>query len=72
MSNLRVVHMHDLNQIRYSIEELRRARESLKLAGARRAAGAVARALKSVQGAERHAIRCLFAGAPGAISARAL
>ena len=38
-----------------SLEHLRIAREMLRIAGARQAANYVARALKSVEGAHRHA-----------------
>jgi hypothetical protein len=46
-----------LDEIRRSIAYLKNARDRLRYAGAKRAAAYVARALKSAQGAERHAMR---------------
>lgn len=46
-----------LATIRASIADLRRIRTTLRAAGAENAANAVQRALKSVEGAERHAMR---------------
>lgn len=43
--------------IRQGIQQLREARRNLRAAGAHRAADYVARALKSAEGAERHALR---------------
>ncbi len=45
-----------LEQIRYALLCARTARDWLRQAGAHNAAGYVARAIKSVEGAERHAV----------------
>ncbi len=46
-----------LEQIRYALACARTARNWLRRAGANNAAGYMARAIKSVEGAERHAVR---------------
>jgi hypothetical protein len=45
----------DVNNIRLAIADLKGARDRLRFAGANKAADYVARALKSAEGAERHA-----------------
>jgi hypothetical protein len=47
----------DVNNIRLAILDLKAVRDRLRFAGANKAADYVARALKSVEGAERHAKR---------------
>lgn len=54
---LRTTTTRDLIEIGIAIEQLRGVRERLKAAGARQAARYVAAALKSVEGAQRHAKR---------------
>lgn len=46
-----------VEQIHYALLCARTARNWLRQAGARNAAGYMARAIKSVEGAERHAVR---------------
>jgi len=52
----------DVLTIRKQLVALRRVRGELRRLGARNAAQYVARAIKSVEGAERHALRCLPPG----------
>lgn len=54
---LRKVTEHGLHGIQYAIACLREAREALRVAGARKSADAVRRAIKSAEGAYRHALR---------------
>lgn len=51
----RPIHIFDLAHIRGAIFHVQQARELLRRAGAHTAADACARALKSVDGARRHA-----------------
>jgi hypothetical protein len=51
----------DLAKIQTAIETLRAVRDELKSAGCRQSARYVAKALKSVEGANRHAMRAAFA-----------
>lgn len=55
---LRTVTGSDVDSITTAIRTLRFARDRFRTAGARKAARAVARALKSADGALRHARRC--------------
>ena len=48
----------DVETIQKQLVSLRRVRAELRRVGARNAAQYVARAIKSVEGAERHALRC--------------
>ena len=54
---LRTATAADLGKIQAAIKTLRTVRDELKSAGCRQSARYVARALKSVEGAERHAMR---------------
>ncbi len=54
---LRTVKRGDIGKINAAIGALRTARRYLREAGAKRSAAYVARALKSAEGAERHARR---------------
>lgn len=49
----------DQSHIKYAIGDLKRIRDTLKKGGAKRAAAYVSRALKSVEGAARHAERAI-------------
>jgi len=60
MPTIRPVKADDLTEIRAAIAKLREARDLLAHAGAKRAAEYVRRALKSAEGAERHALRAWF------------
>jgi len=48
----------DVLTIRQQLKALRRVRAELRRLGAKNAAQYVGRAIKSVEGAERHALRC--------------
>lgn len=50
----------DLAKIETAIKTLRTVRDELKVAGCRHSARYVAKALKSVEGAHRHATRAAF------------
>ncbi len=57
---LRIVTPEDQSHIKHSIDDLKRIRDTLKKGGAKRAALYVSRALKSVEGAARHAERAIM------------
>jgi hypothetical protein len=59
------VHAYRLQLIRDALTKLRNARDLLRYAKANRAATYVARALKSAEGAERHAENAPFRAARG-------
>lgn len=58
---LRHIRAADIYQIKIAIQRLQEARGLLRLARATKAATYTARAIKSTQGALRHAERCRFA-----------
>ena len=58
MPKQREVTYDDVRRIRRAIDDLRMARTELRGVGAKKAADYVARAIKSAEGAERHAALC--------------
>lgn len=56
MRTIRPANHRDRDLIATAVSELRAARDKLRLAGAVRAAGAAARAVKSAEGASRHVL----------------
>jgi len=59
MRRLRLVTANQVQEIEQAVRLLREARTTLRIAGAKKSAGYVQRALKSAQGALHHADRCL-------------
>lgn len=57
---LRIVTPEDLNHVRFAVDKLKEVRDTLKKGGAKRAALYVSSALKSVEGAARHAERAVI------------